>query len=235
MPERAPRLPCPVCLGVAMVKVSFGPGGALEIDRCARCAGIWLDHGEIQALRTLPKGSLSAAAAQSLPIVGKGQCHACHTPMDRAAERCGICGRSNLLDCPHCDRPMRVEQASGLRLDVCPTCKGAWFDHHELDAIWSQSFDRALARRRLPGRDAALVGADVGAELLFHSVIFGPDLIYPVAAVGADAVAASAEVLSHLPEALQGTPEIAAQTFEAVGEAAGGVFEAVVDIISGIF
>lgn len=217
-----------------MDKVSFGPGGALEIDRCARCGGIWLDHGEIQALRAYPRNSLPRPMEQP-PMVRKGQCHSCHAPLDRAAERCGVCGRSNLLDCPHCDRPMRVEQASGLRLDACPTCKGAWFDSHELEAIWSQSFDRALARRHLPRRNAAIATADVGTELLFHAVIFAPDMVLPAAAVGGEAVSGHAEALSQLPEAMQATPELAAQAFEAVGEAAGGVFEAVVEIISGIF
>lgn len=234
MPEGSSRLPCPLCPGVAMNKVSFGPGGALEIDRCTRCGGIWLDHGEVQALRACPRGSLPDPMEQP-PLVRKGQCHSCHAPLDRAAERCGVCARSNLLDCPHCDLPMRVEQARGLRLDACPTCKGGWFDHHELEAIWSQSFDRALARRHLPGRDAAIATADVGTELLFHSVIFGPDLVLPLAAAGGEAVSASVEGLSHLPHAMQATPELAAQAFEAVGEASGAVFEAVVDIISGIF
>lgn len=233
MPERPPRLPCPVCLGVTMDKVKFGPGGAVEIDRCSRCGGIWLDHGEVQALRALPKGSLSGAL--ELPVVRQGRCHACHAPLDRAAEQCAVCGRSSVLDCPRCDRPMRVQQAGGLRLDICPTCKGAWFDHQELEAIWSREFDRALARRHLPGRDASLATADIGTELLFHSVIFGPDLLLPLAAAGGDAVSASAEALSQLPEALQATPELAAQAFEAVGEAAGSVFDAVVDIIGGIF
>ncbi len=235
MAERSPRLPCPVCLGLAMDKVRFGHGGALEIDRCTRCGGIWLDHGEIQALRALPRSTLSGTLEQRYPLVSKGQCHACHAPVDRAAKQCGVCGRSNLLDCPHCDRSLRVEQVSGLRLDVCPTCKGAWFDHHELEAIWSREFDRALARRHLPVRDASLATADVGTELLFHSVIFGPDLLLPLAAAGGEAMSTSADALAQLPEALQGTPELAAQAFEAVGEAAGGVFEAVVDIIGGIF
>lgn len=235
MPEHAARLPCPVCLGVTMAKVAFGPGGALEIDRCARCGGIWLDHGEIQALRTVPRDALAASPKQLAPVIGTGQCHSCHAPLDRAAEQCGVCERSNLLDCPHCDRPMRVAQVSGLRLDVCHRCQGAWFDHHELEALWSQRFDRALARRHLPGRGAAISSAEVGTELLFHTVVFGPDLVLPVAALSADAASATAEAVSKLPEAMQASPELAAQAFEAVGEAAGGVFEAVVDIISGIF
>ena len=235
MPERSPRLPCPVCLGVTMDKVKFGPGAALEIDRCARCGGIWLDHGEVQALRALPRGSLTEAPELHLPTVRQGRCHACHAPLDRAAQQCAACGRSSLLDCPRCDRPMLVQQAGGLRLDICPTCKGAWFDHHELEAIWGQEFERALARRDLPGHGAALATADVGSELLFHSVIFGPDLLLPLAAAGGEAMSTSADALSQLPEALQATPELAAQAFEAVGEAAGGVFEAVVDIIGGIF
>ncbi len=233
MRERSPRLPCPLCLGPAMDKVKFGPGAALEIDRCARCGGIWLDHGEVQALRALPKGNLAGTA--EVPGVRQGRCHSCHAPLDRAATQCAVCGRSNLLECPRCDRPMLVQQAGGLRLDLCPTCKGTWFDHHELAAIWSQEFDRALARRDLPGRGAALATADVGTELLFHSVIFGPDLLLPLAAAGGEAVSASADALAQLPDALQATPELAAQAFEAVGEAAGGVFEAVVDIIGGIF
>lgn len=235
MPEPSPRLPCPVCLGRMMDKVSFGPRPALEVDRCPRCGGIWLDHGEIQALRARARSSLPTEPGHRVPAISMGVCHGCQAPLDRGAEACGACGSTNRLDCPRCDRPMQVQLVRGVRLDACSDCRGAWFDHHELEAIWSESFDRALAQRQLPGRRAATAGAEVGADLLFHSVIFAPDLVLPLAGAGAEAATSSAALLSELPAAAQAAPELAAQTFEAVGEAAGSVFEAVVDLISGIF
>ena len=39
MPEIAPILHCPACLGTAMSRVGLGPKGSLQVDHCARCGG----------------------------------------------------------------------------------------------------------------------------------------------------------------------------------------------------
>lgn len=234
MTELSPRLPCPVCLGTTMDKVKLGPGGELELDHCGRCGGIWLEHGEVQRLRDLPKAELWRHVA---PRQGafRMRCHDCHAPLERAEEKCPGCGWSNVLDCPGCGRAMRVESHDGLRLDVCRDCKGVWFDHHELEAIWSASFDRALRQRNLPrGRslaDAAEETGDVLLDTLFHA----PGLVYYGAHAVGHAVSASAEVLAHVPGAIASTPEAASTVFEVVTQAGGSVFEVIVEIIGGIF
>lgn len=232
MPELSVRLPCPVCLGTTMEKVKMG-GGKLEVDHCRRCGGVWLDHGEVQQLRGVSQTEVWQQI-ESRSSLSPARCHVCHTPVDRRLDECPACGASSLLDCPACDRPMRVESYSGLRLDVCRSCRGVWFDHHELEAIWGASFDLALRRRNLPARGAA-GAADVGGDLLFHSLFFAPDLLFYGAYAAGNVASASVDALSRLPEGLAATPEIASSAFEAVGDAAGSVFEVVLEIITGIF
>ncbi len=234
MPDLAPRLPCPVCLGVVMEKVAVGPGGALTLDHCRRCGGAWLEHGEVQQLR-------AAGAADLWRQVEKRgdrfrmRCHDCHAPLERAEEKCPACGWTNTLACPGCDTPMRVESHAGLRLDVCRGCRGVWFDHHELEAIWGASFDHALQRRRLSAGGTLAAVGDGAGDVLLHTLFFSPDLLYYGVRGAGHAVAASAELVAHVPGALAAAPGAASTVFEVAGEAAGAVFEAIVSIIAGIF
>ena len=91
--------------------------GAMEIDQCSTCHGIWFDEGELEKLmnheilsRLLPAGAAPAA--------GK-----------RGVRR----------PCPRCaDEKMEeveVQGAAGLFIDICPTCKGYWLDGGELHAL----------------------------------------------------------------------------------------------------
>jgi membrane associated rhomboid family serine protease len=59
-PVGSSALPCPSCrTPLTALRVSGQPGdsaGALQIDQCASCGGVWLDHGEweqIEDLRTV--------------------------------------------------------------------------------------------------------------------------------------------------------------------------------------
>ena len=104
MPELAPRLACPVCLGVTMDRVSVGPGGGLQLDHCRRCGGLWLEHGEVQRLRSHAPASLwGAIPRRDTPF--HMHCHDCRGLMSRAEKACPSCGWNNVLDCPACDRP----------------------------------------------------------------------------------------------------------------------------------
>ncbi|MBK7207399.1 MAG: zf-TFIIB domain-containing protein [Elusimicrobia bacterium] len=44
---------CPRC-GVGLRRYFFSPAKTFEIDECAQCGGVWLDGGELAALRDLP-------------------------------------------------------------------------------------------------------------------------------------------------------------------------------------
>lgn len=47
----ANRRACPKCQGWIMQRRFFSPLKQVEFDSCAKCGGIWLDHGELEAIR----------------------------------------------------------------------------------------------------------------------------------------------------------------------------------------
>lgn len=89
----------------------------IEIDRCLRCDGVWLDAGELEMVTELAgadPGGLAAALDASHRI-GRSKRH-----------------------CPRCGRKMRlvqVGQEATLELDRCPVGHGLWFDRGELEKL----------------------------------------------------------------------------------------------------
>jgi len=47
------KINCPKCKNVVMMRRFHSPARAIEVDECAACAGIWLDAGELAALRDM--------------------------------------------------------------------------------------------------------------------------------------------------------------------------------------
>jgi Zn-finger nucleic acid-binding protein len=227
MRELEPRYPCPACLGVRLEKTRVGPRGELVLDSCRRCGGIWFELGEVQRLKRFrPQTLWDRVGLRDESF--RMQCHACHAPMDRNAATCQACDWRNTLACPVCDRAMEVHTHEGLRLDSCRGCKGVWFDHVELAAIWSLALDRA-AQRRLPATSASLpAAAEDGAVVLMYTLAYSPEVVLYGARAAGYAVSASAEVLANAPEAAVGL-------IGGAGEAAASVFESILDIISGLF
>jgi Zn-finger nucleic acid-binding protein len=225
MRELEPRYPCPVCLGVRLEKTRVGVRGELVLDSCRRCGGIWFELGEVQRLKRFRQQMLwDRVGLRDEPF--RMQCHGCHIPMDRNAASCPTCGWRNTIDCPVCERPMEAQTHEGLRLDACRSCKGVWFDHVELAAIWSLAVDRAVQRRPSPTTTPAVV-EDAGSVLLY-TLAYSPDLVLYGARAAGYAVSTSAEALANAPEAAVGL-------IGGAGEAAASVFEAVLDIISDLF
>ncbi|MEK7238948.1 MAG: zf-TFIIB domain-containing protein [Gemmatimonadota bacterium] len=212
IPEVSPvleaRLPCPVCL-VAMEKATLhGAAGALALDHCTRCGGVWFGPGEVQQLASRAPAELWAQIAPRRDAV-RPPCHGCGTPLDRDLPRCPACHRANDLACPTCDELMTRRPHQGIALDVCQRCRGIWFDHHELAALWRLNLAEA-ARRHSRGTDTLAVGGDV----LMDAMIWTPGLVLHGAA---------------------GAAQVGGAAIEVVGTAAEGVFGAVLDIISSLF
>jgi Zn-finger nucleic acid-binding protein len=227
MRDLEPRYPCPTCLGVRLEKTRVGPRGELVLDACRRCGGIWFELGEVQRLKRLrPQMLWDRVALRDQPF--RTQCHACHAPLDRNAATCPTCDWRNTIDCPVCDRVMEAHTHEGLRLDSCRSCRGVWFDHVELAAIWSLALDRV--ERGQSGRTtvATTPAMEDSAVALTYALAYSPDIVLYGARAAGYAVSASAEALASAPDA-------AAGLIGAAGDAAASVFETVLDVISGLF
>ena len=212
------RLPCPVCLGVQMVKES-SRRRKMTLDLCPRCGGIWFEAGEFRRLRSGPPVDLARS-----PHTGpySGQCHACMAILRRDAEACEACGIPNRIDCPQCARPTQRITNDGLTLDVCTTCRGVWFDRHELSAIWTVAIAAVADARVANSSRAAAATTDGGASML-DVLAYSPE-------VGAVVVDGSLRVAGAAIEGLASVPDAAGL----VARAAGVVFEALVSMVGGV-
>src|SRR2546422_6084690 len=101
----AGSLHCPRDGSTAVLKKDEGPRGSFVIDVCPTCGGAWFDRGEVSK------------------VAG-----------DREIERKIVeyAGGASDLRCPRCERQMVRRPVGDVTLDVCPQCKGVWFDAGEL-------------------------------------------------------------------------------------------------------
>lgn len=49
--DSARRLHCPRCQDIVLKKHYFSQQRRVEVDSCPGCGGVWLDHGELAAIR----------------------------------------------------------------------------------------------------------------------------------------------------------------------------------------
>ena len=212
------RIPCPVCLGVHMVKQSSAPR-KLTLDLCPRCGGIWFEPGEFRRLRSGPRVDL----ARSLTVSPhSGRCHACTAILRRDEESCAACGNQNRIDCPECARPMHRVTHDGVTVDVCTRCRGVWFDEHELSAIWTVAIATVVDVDAADSSRAPGASGD-GRAALVDALVYGPD-------VGAVVIEGSVRVAGSAIDGLAAAPELAGS----VAEAAGSVFEALVSLVGAV-
>jgi len=96
--------------------------GDVTVDRCERCGGIWLDHGELEAVQDLREIDY-AEELQTIPSY-----------FDRAYEM-ALARNEDSYACPNCGREMEKREyayCSQIMIDVCPTCRGVWLHKDEL-------------------------------------------------------------------------------------------------------
>lgn len=240
------RYPCPVCLGVKMEKVtvpaSRGVATArdvanppdLVLDHCARCGGVWFEAGEVQQLRRANAAALWKQVVQRDEVHAM-QCHECRSHVPRTDPKCAACGWKAVLDCPECDRPMRVARQSGMRIDYCTHCKGAWFDHDELTGIWKMEVDALVKRRGTRALDAA------GDVVLLDVLLYDPFIAwYGIHAAGhviggIGHALGSAGSLDAVGGAASGAAGAIGDAAGAASDVAAGLFETIAEIIGGIF
>lgn len=218
------RYPCPVCLGVKMEKVTLAAAEAgLTLDHCPRCGGVWFEKGEVQLLRRTDATALWREIVQREGVHSM-QCHSCRTHLARTERACHACGWNVELDCPVCDRPMRIAEQNGLHLDYCTHCQGVWFDHDELTGIWKMQVDALVKRRGSRALDTA------GDIVLLDLLLYDPFVMYYGIHAAGHAAGAAANALAG-----SGSVEVIGEVAGAAGEVASGLFETIVEIIGGIF
>jgi uncharacterized protein len=243
MPNPEPRYPCPVCLGVQMVKQPIGQAGELLLDHCQRCGGIWFDSGEVEQLRGYQPQALWRRVALR-PVAEPMQCHGCHVPIGRNEPTCPACEWHNVIPCPVCQQPLQPTIHRNLLLDICPTCKGVWFDHLELAEIWNLALASAIQEQRpiqeqKPIQEqppfaspSSLEVYDDAGPFLLDLLEYNPELIIfgarAVGQAGQRVIVVTAEVLAQAPEAV-------GSAMEEAGELATTVFETIAAILTDLF
>lgn len=106
--------------GVHMERYRIGEGdSAIEIDRCPRCGGIFLDRGELAQLMAhkFDSEKLLKQLDREPAVTGKAT------------------GSPAEIKCPRDGTPMvtyRAHDQKHLEYEVCPECGGVFFDAGEL-------------------------------------------------------------------------------------------------------
>jgi hypothetical protein len=108
----------------------------------------------------------------------------------------------------------------GIRLDVCAKCRGVWFDHAELSAIWTLSLTKAGQRRR---RTALAPQTNDAGLIVLDALTFAPDVVFFGARAAGYAVSGTVDAVAN------------SGALDAVGDAAASVFETILEILGGIF
>lgn len=88
--------------------------GDIEVDLCPACGGLWLDHGEIERLFSLPSHDLDELRHA---LTGGAQA--------------GISDAH--LACPACPGQLVEARFGRILVEVCRRCRGLFLDRGELD------------------------------------------------------------------------------------------------------
>lgn len=111
---------CPKCRS-SLAPVQYE---GVEIDRCTKCKGVWVDEGELLTIldreeMPIPESVSKSVIAHAKPGIPKEELQ-------------------KVENCPKCDgvlRAMNYNYASGIIVDVCPNHHGIWFDTDELEKV----------------------------------------------------------------------------------------------------
>jgi Zn-finger nucleic acid-binding protein len=218
---------CPVCkAGLRAIYVDD-----VTIDFCPNCRGSWFELDELQGVYER-RDSVAELLLPALPHLPRDPvlCTHCGNHNSRLEKACTNCKVPVEFLCPGCGKQLEATERQGLNVDCCRSCKGVWLDGGELTLLF-EHYSRTIQNRRTDGSsDAAVVGAAAAADLALDMFIWAPDLY----------IAATAQVLTHLPElASKGLdmagdmPEIAGQAAEGLIRAAGSANDLAASAISG--
>lgn len=110
----------------------------IQVDRCPKCRGMWLDKGELEAIQETVEHDYRAELA-NVPDATI----AMYTEARKAKP-------TDALRCPKCSAELFTKEhgyCSQIYVDVCPECEGVWLDDGELSAL-EVFFERAQRETR---------------------------------------------------------------------------------------
>ena len=114
---------CPYHTDVELEKTIYEAD--VEIDKCPKCRGIWLDPGELEQIQKTQEVDHSARLE-----VGENVEAATYN-RDRQLT-------ASAIKCPTCDILMEKhehDENSLIVIDFCSKCHGIWLDEGELEAL----------------------------------------------------------------------------------------------------
>jgi Zn-finger nucleic acid-binding protein len=115
---------CPRCRDVSLEEIEVGD---VPLDRCPRCAGLWLDHGEIVEIAG-PGKSLKALESMVPPSDHEIRSMACPRCPDVLLRRVEV----------------GDEKGSPKIVFRCVSCAGTWLDRGELKRIEDPNLGQTL-------------------------------------------------------------------------------------------
>ena len=95
------------------------------VDECPQCDGMWLDKGELEAVKARTEQDFQASELR-IP-----------DSMDFSFSR-RMQETFGTISCPRCGATMDTREYEGwsdIVIDVCPKGCGLWLDHNELRAL----------------------------------------------------------------------------------------------------
>lgn len=119
---------CPVC----SESMRTDQIGKVEIDVCTKCDGVWFDQDELRKAKDETDSDLNWMDFE----IWKHEDKFTFTPRE--------------LKCPKCLKGMVAisYDKTGVEIDYCPDCKGAWLDEGEFGKI-IESLNFELANKSL--------------------------------------------------------------------------------------
>ena len=116
--------------------VSENYEGAVLVDRCPTCHGVWLDAGELQTVQETIENEDTAKLGRINAVVRAHAFARQQAQPDIVCPSCG--GRLEAGEYVYC---------SQIMVDRCLDCSGIWLDEGELAAL-EQFFEHAAAEER---------------------------------------------------------------------------------------
>jgi Zn-finger nucleic acid-binding protein len=113
----------------------------IEVDECPLCGGIWLDHGELEAIQQTIERDYQQALDEPVDSVAEG--------LESLRQR-----QLGPIACLKCNAEMDARpygHGSQVLIDACPAGCGMWLDQGELAAL-EKLFERSQQESGIPLR-----------------------------------------------------------------------------------